>query len=166
MPEQTGSCCRSYIKNKYLQQIRSRPSQLGWVKNLEHRPASFDGPSKASASMPAVVSKALFVHSLYLSRYFEEGIVVRLGYHNPTALTRAPILVKNIKIIEWFQGSQEQVGRKQFHCEKGRGDSVGRVLHPFPGKCLKEDTALNDLAGKRAIWWRTLTCADDGKPNW
>lgn len=115
--------------------------------------------------MPVVVSRALFVHSLYPSRCFEEGIVVQLGYHNPTVLTRIPILVKNIKIIEGFQGSQGQVGRKQFHCEKGRGDNVGRLLHPFLGKWLKEDTALNDLGGKRAIWWRTLTCADGAKPN-
>jgi len=71
---------------------------------------------------------------------------------------------KNMKIVERNQYSQGQVERKQFHCERGRGDTVGKVLHPFLGKCLKEDTGLNDLAGKQARWWRTLTCVDDAKP--
>lgn len=122
MPGETGWSCRSYIKNKYLQQkIRSRPSRLGWVKHLAHQPASSDGPSKASASMPVVVSKALFVHSLYPSRYFEEGIVAQLGYHNPTALAKIPILFKNIKNCRTIPGLTRTGWTKAISLREGAG---------------------------------------------
>lgn len=94
--------------------------------------------------MPVVVSKALSDHSWCPSRYCEEGTEAQSGYHNPTAL-------------------KEQVGQMQFHCEKGRDDNVGKVLHPFLEKHLKEGIALNGLAGKRVRWSRTLTCAGDMK---
>ena len=42
---------------------------------------------------------------------------------------------------------------------------MGKVLHPSLEKHLKEGTVLNDLAGKRVRWTRTLTCADGMKSD-